>query len=194
MGFGFLVALLAVTSGFALAIFLRSLPPHWQAPGLGLILIPKTAGMLATLFGLQRWLPRGLLASLIAETYLILPYAVLILFVQLLAINPELVAAARGLGASSWQIFRRITIPLSRPGLLTAFEMTLIWGLGAFLGPLFLGGPGQTTLSIELHRQAFEYGRWPRAAAEAVGLLALLALTLLAGNVASRIDRPDRQS
>ena len=173
-GFGLVVAVVTVFIGYPVALFVRSLTPRWQSFALALVLIPKTAGVLATLFGLQRMLPRGLFAAIAAEVYLILPYAVLVLLVQLRSIDTTLVAAAHGLGASRWQAFRRITLPLSQPGLILAAELGLIWGLSAFLGPLFLGGPDEITLSVEVHRQAFEYGRWPRAAAGAVSLLVLI--------------------
>jgi len=185
-GFGFVVAALVVALAFSLALFARSLPGRWQAVAIMLILIPKTAGLLATLFGLQRWLARGVFAAALAEVYLILPYAVLVLYVQLRAIPPDLIAAASGLGANGWQTFWRVTLPLSKRGLLVAFQMSALWGLGAFLGPLFLGGPQETTLSVELHRQAFEYGRWPRAAAEAVVLLLLLTMAVVVGRLPSR--------
>lgn len=178
--FAVAVAVTTLVVGYPLALFVRSLTPRRQSLALALILLPKTAGMLATLFGLQRMLPRGLFAAVVAEVYLILPYAVLVLVVQLRAIDPALTAAARGLGAGRWQAFHRITLPLSLPGVLLTAELGLMWGLAAFLGPLFLGGPAETTLSVEVHRQAFEYGRWPRAAADAVGLLVLTLAALLA--------------
>ena len=99
------------------------------------------------------------------------------------------VAAARGLGASAWQTFRRVTLPLSVPGLVLAGELALVWGLGAFLGPLFLGGPAEITLSVEVHRQAFEYGRWPRAAALGVVLIGTTGGCLAAYAVLTRRGR-----
>jgi ABC-type spermidine/putrescine transport system permease subunit I len=69
-------------------------------------------------------------------------------------------------------VFWRVTLPLSAPGLVLAGQLALVWGVGAFLGPLLLGGPPEATLSVEVHRQAFEYGRWPHAAAQAVLLVA----------------------
>ena len=52
-----------------------------------------------------------------------------------------LAPAARGLGASPWQTFRRVTLPLLAPGLAIAVQLTLAWALGAFIGPLLLGSP-----------------------------------------------------
>jgi ABC-type spermidine/putrescine transport system permease subunit I len=55
-----------------------------------------------------------------------------------------------------------------------------VWALGAFVGPLLLGGPGEITLAVEVHRQAVENNRWPAGAAVAVVLIATLAATLAA--------------
>jgi ABC-type spermidine/putrescine transport system permease subunit I len=187
--FGAATATLATGVAFPLALVLRTFPPRRQAVALAAILVPKTAGLLATMFGLQRLLPRGTLASLVAEAYLVLPYAVLVLAAHLATLDPTWEQAARGLGASRRDVFLRITWPLARPGVALAFELALMWGLGAFLGPLFLGGPDQTTLSVEIHHQAFDYGRWPRAAALAVELLALAALAVAAALVLPRTRR-----
>jgi ABC-type spermidine/putrescine transport system permease subunit I len=174
------VSLVSVTLSYGIALFSCSLSRSQQFLTLALVFLPKTGGLLATLFGLQRLLPRGWWAALVTEVYFILPYTALVVALQLRAIEPHLVAAARGLGASRWQAYRKITLPLSWPGLRVALQLSFLWGLGAFLGPLFLGGPDETTLAVELHRQAFDYNRWPRAAAEAVSLL-VLAFTVVAG-------------
>lgn len=178
--FGGTVTLLTFLAGYPLALFLWSLPRRQQTLALAMVLLPKAAGLLATMFGLQRWLPRGFWAAVIGEVYLILPYAVLVLFAQLRAMDDQWILAARGLGASRFQVFRRVIWPLSLPGVLLAAILAMIWGVGGFLGPLFLGTPAQSTLSVELYRQAFEYSRWPRAASEAIGLLALTVLLVLA--------------
>jgi ABC-type spermidine/putrescine transport system permease subunit I len=211
--FGTGVAGLTVLVAFPLALFVRSLSSPWRQIALAGILLPKLASVLVVLFGLQRLLGdagpinrllvvvgvtdepfrlvRGVFGAVVGEVFLILPYAVLVLFVQLLSIDPTLEVAARGLGASSWQVFRRITLPLSRPGLVLAGELGLVWGMGAFLGPLLLGGPEEMTLSVEVHRQAFEYGRWPRAAAEAALLVALVGVCLAGYSLLTRrVRRP----
>lgn len=177
LALGLTIGILVPLTAFPLALFVRSLPRRWRPLALALILFPKTAGLLAVLFGLQRWLPRGFAGATAAELFLIAPYATLAMWVQLRAHDPTLLEAARGLGASRTRAFFRITLPLSLPGLNLAFQLGLIWGLGAFLGPLFLGTPTETTLCLESHRQAFEYGNWPRAAALALELLLLLAVS-----------------
>lgn len=209
--FGSVVAFVVVLVAYPLALFMRSLQSPWRQIALASVLLPKLASVLVILFGLQQLLGdagpinrlllvmglteeplrlvRGPVGAIVGEVFLILPYAVLVLFVQLLRIDPTLEAAACGLGASRWQVFWRITLPLSMPGLILATQLALIWGMGAILGPLLLGGPEETTLSVEIHRQAFEYGRWPRAAALAVLLLISLGVCLTGYSLLTRFAR-----
>jgi ABC-type spermidine/putrescine transport system permease subunit I len=72
------------------------------------------------------------------------------------------------------------------PGLVLAGQLGLMWGAGAFLGPVLLGNPADHTLSVEVHRQALEYGRWPRSAADAVLLLAGVGVALGAYSTLTR--------
>src|SRR5262249_4005919 len=154
------------------------------------VLLPKLASVLVIVYGLQLVLSgtgpvnegllalglidvplmlfRNLTGVVIGETYLILPYAVLVLVVGLSRIDPALTAAARGLGATPWQAFRRVTWPLSLPALAAAGQLSLIWALAALLGPMLLGSPQEMTLAVEVQRQALENNNWPRGAATAV--------------------------
>jgi ABC-type spermidine/putrescine transport system permease subunit I len=183
------ITLVVLFIAYLLALFIHGLPPRQKSLALAAVVLPKLASMLVAVCGLQALLSgsgpvNGLLLALgvaeplpltrnlagvvIGETYLLLPYAVLLLVVALGRIDPALGAAARGLGASPWQTFRRVTLPLLLPGLAAAGQLTLIWALGAFVGPLLLGGPGQITLAVEVQRQAVENNRWPASAAVAV--------------------------
>ncbi len=200
--FGLEIASLAVLLGFPVALYLRSLRPRWRNLALGAVLLPKVASTLVILFGLQRILGnsgpinqileylgiveepiqlyRNHFGALLGELYLVLPLSILVMAIQLLSVDSILEAAARGLGASSWQVFRHVTLPLALPGIFLAGELALIWGLGAFLGPLFLGSPEEATLSLEFFHQSFELLAWPRGAVMGTILL-LLVLTSLMG-------------
>jgi ABC-type spermidine/putrescine transport system permease subunit I len=193
------ITLLTLPLAYLLALFIHSLPPHPKALAIAAVLLPKLCNLLVLIYGLQLVLSgagpisrlmvglglshepvllyRNLAGMVAGETYLLLPYAVLLILAGLARVDPTLVSAARGLGAGPWQAFWRVTWPLSRPGLLAAGQLTLLWALAAVLGPLLLGSPQETTLGVEVQRQALEYHRWPRAAAVAV----LLVLLLLAG-------------
>lgn len=186
VAFGVAVASLALLLAYPLALFVHSLRGGWRWLALSAVLLPKFASALVILFGIRQMLGRGLGTAVLAESLLILPYAVLVLFVQLGRIDPSLAPAARGLGATQWQIFARVTLPLSLPGTALAGQLSLLWGMGAFLGPMLLGGPDETTLAVEVHQQALEYGRWPRAAALAVLLSAAVGACLLLTSLLTR--------
>ncbi|MGE3805200.1 MAG: ABC transporter permease, partial [Gemmataceae bacterium] len=125
----------------------------------------------------------------IGEVYLILPYAVLVLVSALDRIDASLVPAARGLGASPWQAFWRVTLPLSAPGIALAALLSLIWALGAFAGPVLLGSPEELTLAVEVQRQTFENLNWPRGAATAVLMLLTLCACLALYQVPAKFLR-----
>lgn len=184
------VAALSLLIGYPLALFIQSLPRRAKALALGIVILPKLANVFIVLYGINLllgntgpvnrslvWLGlihepllmvHNLIGVVIAETYLILPYAVLVLVPTFDRIDPTLTAAARGLGAGVLAAFRRVTLPLSLPGVVVAGQLCLIWALGAFVGPVLLGGANQTTLSVWVQRQGIEYSDWPRAAATAV--------------------------
>jgi len=193
---GATVASLSLLIGYPLALFIHSLPRRLKVLSLGIVILPKLANVFIVLYGVNLllsnsgpvnrvlvWLgliqetlllTHNLIGVLIAETYLILPYAVLILVPTFDRIDPTLAIAARGLGASRWLAFRRVTLPLSLPGVAVAGQLCLIWSLGAFVGPILLGSPDQWTLSVDVERRVSVYSDWPRAAASAV--LTLLAV------------------
>ncbi|MFQ3649735.1 MAG: ABC transporter permease subunit [Gemmataceae bacterium] len=173
------MTLLTLSVAYPLALWVQGLPAGQRHVALGLIVLPKLCNVLAVLFGLRLLLPRGLIGVLLAEVYLLIPYAVILIVAGLGRIDPVLHEAARTLGASPWQTFWQVTWPLSRPGLWAATQLTLIWSLAALLGPLLFGDAEQTTLAIEIQKQATEYHRWPRAAALAVLLLGLIALPIV---------------
>jgi ABC-type spermidine/putrescine transport system permease subunit I len=198
VGLGVGVAALSVLIGYPLAFYIHTLPPRRRLLALAAVVLPKLANVFVVLYGVNlllgnagpvnrslRWLgviadplplTHNLAGVVIAETYLILPWAVLVLVPAFDRIDPNLVPAARGLGATRWQAFRRVTVPLSLPGVAVAGQLCLIWALGAFVGPVLLGGPEQTTLAVQVQRRGLEYGDWPRAAAAAVLSLVTLGV------------------
>ncbi|OWK46730.1 ABC transporter permease [Fimbriiglobus ruber] len=199
---GVAVATLSVLVGYPLALFIHTLRPLAKRLALAAVILPKLANVFVVLYGVSLllgnsgplnqgllWLgltrepillSHSLAGVLIAETYLIMPYAVLILVPAFDRIDPILLAAARGLGAGSWTTFRRVTLPLSLPGVAVAGQLCLIWALGAFVGPLLLGGPEQTTLAVLVPRYGLEYGDWPTAAVTSVLSLLTIAVCVTA--------------
>ena len=117
-----------------------------------------------------------------------LGFSTIILLSSLSSIPTNVVDAARIDGATSWQIFRRITLPLISPTVFFLSIITMIGALQAFASIFALsggsGGPeyATTTLLFLIYETAFQYYHFSYAAAMAFLLvLLILALTLLQG-------------
>ena len=79
-------------------------------------------------------------AVLLVLGYIWLPFVALPIFVSLESLDRRLLEAASDLGASRWQAFLRITLPLSAPGVAAAFLFVFIPTLGEFITPSLVGG------------------------------------------------------
>jgi putative spermidine/putrescine transport system permease protein len=122
----------------------------------------------------------------IGMVHYMLPYAILPLYANMRDIDRRCITAARGLGASRLQAFRRIFLPLSLPGIVAATALVLVYSLGFFIIPAILGG-GKTLMIAEyIWLQISELLNWGRGTMLAVVLLATVfallgAVTWLVG-------------
>ena len=209
--FGVAVALATVTIAYPMAFLISRLPGKWKLAAVTVVTLPKLANVLVVIYGLKLLmgtnglvnqlmqafglikspaeLLHNLTGAMVGETYLILPYAVLILIVTLDRIDPSLAQAARGLGAGPWRTFWRITFPLSLPGVALVFFLSLIFAFGAFVSPYLMGSPEELTLAVDVQKQTFENLNWPRGAAEAVIMLATLIVIALVWQVRTLVSR-----
>jgi thiamine transport system permease protein len=92
-------------------------------------------------------------------------------------LNPDLMRAARMLGASPWQTFRKITLPLLMPAIGSSALLVFIFCFTSFGVVLILGGPGYATLEVEIYRQSIQLFNLPVAAA--LSLIQILVNFLL---------------
>src|SRR6266508_4677375 len=79
-------------------------------------------------------------AVMLVLGYIWLPFVALPIFVSLESLDRRLLEAATDLGASRLQAFRRVTLPLSLPGIMAAFLFVFIPTLGEFITPSLVGG------------------------------------------------------
>src|SRR2546427_1352939 len=79
-------------------------------------------------------------AVMLVLGYIWLPFVALPIFVSLESLDRRLLEAASDLGASRLQSFRRVTLPLSMPGVVAAFLFVFIPTLGEFVTPSLVGG------------------------------------------------------
>jgi len=86
--------------------------------------------------------------------------------------------AAQTMGATSFQTFRRITIPLAKRGIMGALVLSISAGVGTFTLPLFLAGPYNNWLSNKIFREYTPFGNFPMASALGV-ILTLVSFLFL---------------
>jgi ABC-type spermidine/putrescine transport system permease subunit I len=118
------------------------------------------------------------LATEIAMTHILLPYMILPIANALRQIDPSLVRAASGLGATPWSTFLQVILPLSMPGVAAGVLLVFVLSLGFYITPAMVGGPRDVTLSM-LIAQSVDQLNWAYAATLAAVLLAT-ALALIA--------------
>ena len=99
--------------------------------------------------------------------------------------GPELEDAARGLGASPFQTFVQVTLPLSLPGALSGAVLVFMVSLGSYATPALVGGARIRVMVTEIYTQATTVFNWPLAASLSLSLLALaLVLATLSRKLA----------
>jgi len=123
-------------------------------------------------------------AVVIGSLHVFFPLMVLPLSSALGKIDPRLEDAARTLGAGSWRIFRRITLPLSLPGLAVGCGLVFSLTAGSFVTPAILGGTGAQMLGMLVDQQILVVYDWPFGATVAT---VLVAIVLIANIVSNRV-------
>ena len=116
---------------------------------------------------------------LIGMSHILLPFMILPLYSVLCRIEPSLTSAAASLGAPPLRNFLRIYLPLSLPGLIAGTVLVFVIGLGYYITPALLGGPGDTMIAQLIEMQIADFGNWGLAGALAVILLLGTTTTLL---------------
>ena len=119
------------------------------------------------------------LAAYIGIVYAYLPFMILPLYATLVKMDLRLLEAAYDLGARPWKAFLKVTLPLSRSGIIAGCMLVMIPAVGEFVIPELLGGPDTLMIGRLLWAQFFNAGNWPMASAVAIVMLLLLMAPIL---------------
>jgi len=117
-------------------------------------------------------------AIVIGLVHSFVPYMILTCYLSLQAIDKSLFEAAKTLGASTWQVFWHVTLPLSMPGLIVGSVLIFVPVTGAFMEPRILGGKYGVTLGTVIEDQFTEVFNWPLGAALSFILLGIVLVIL----------------
>ncbi|MEI8169381.1 MAG: ABC transporter permease subunit [Rhodoferax sp.] len=110
--------------------------------------------------------------------YTYLPFMILPLYANLVKMDLRLLEAALDLGATPWQTFWRITVPLSKSGIIAGSMLVFIPCVGEFVIPELLGGPQTLMIGRVLWDEFFSNNDWPMAATVAVVMVLLIIVPL----------------
>ena len=113
-------------------------------------------------------------AMYVGIVYSYLPFMILPLYANLEKMDWQLLEAAEDLGCRPWQAFYKITLPLSRNGVLAGSMLVFIPAVGEFVIPALLGGPNALMIGRVLWDEFFSNRAWPVASAVAMLLLIIL--------------------
>lgn len=199
--FAVIVTLLSVTFGFPTAYLISRLPGRWSSLMLGLTTFPLLVNAVVRSYswmvvlgrnGLLNDLLRGIGLTKEPKMYLytegaviagmvqlFLPLMILSLYSTLSHLNPALEEAARGLGDGPWATFRKVTLPLSVPGLIVGSTLVFSASMTAYTTPALLGGSKVRVLATMVQYYASVSMNWPMATAIAVLMFALTLLFVL---------------
>jgi len=115
---------------------------------------------------------------ILGMSYTYLPFMILPLYSNLAKMDLRLLEAAADLGASAWTAFWRITVPLSRAGIIAGAMLVFIPCVGEYVIPELLGGPQTQMIGRTLWDEFFSNNDWPMACAVAVTMVLLVIVPL----------------
>ncbi|MCC7634962.1 ABC transporter permease subunit [Stenotrophomonas rhizophila] len=199
-----IATVLTLLIGYPMAYVISRMPPAARNVAMMLVVLPSWTSFLIRVYawigildrnGLlnQLLLKIGLIdaplqilytptAAYIGIVYCYLPFMVLPLYANLVKLDHRLLEAAYDLGARPWQAFMRITLPLSRTGIIAGCMLVMIPAVGEFVIPEMLGGPDTLMIGRVLWGEFFNNRDWPTASAVAMVMLVLLLVPILLFN------------
>lgn len=211
LALGLIVVLATALIGYPLAYFLARTRSRLRPWLIIMVVFPLLLNMVVRSFGwivllanhglINDWLrameiierPIKLLFNfsglLIGLTHIFLPFMTLVLIGTIQNISRDVEDAAATLGATKREVFLKVTLPLSLPGLLSGAILVFVLTISALVTPRLLGGPTYQVMSTLIFDEFLKVLNWPRGAAMAFILTAIvLVLVWASGHLARRLS------
>lgn len=118
-------------------------------------------------------------AIFIGLIYTLLPFMILPLYAAIEKLDQRFIEASRDLGASRWLTFRKITIPLTMPGIVSGCMLVFLPALGMFYIPDILGGARTMLLGNYIRDQFLATRDLPMGAAASIAMTLIMGLMLV---------------
>ena len=196
----FVTTVATILMGYPIAWSIAKLPKKWQQPGLVIVMAPfwinflirsyawviilRSQGVINTILlklglittPLQMLYNEG--AVMLGMIYALLPFMVLPIYVSIEQLDRRLLEAAADLGAAPMTAFRKITLPLTMPGIAAGTILVFISSLGMFVVPDVMGGAKSALIGNLIQNQFLSARDWPFGSALSI-VLAVLSLVLI---------------
>jgi putative spermidine/putrescine transport system permease protein len=151
------------------AVLLSPLVVPGVAAGLGFLILAAALGLLRS---------RSVLIA--AHVALVLPFVVRSVWVSVRNLDPALERAAASLGATPWRVFRRVTLPLLRPGLFAGLLFAVVVSLNEFVMSLFISTRVTEILPVAMFTYVVNYTDPTIAALSSLYIVATFVVVWLA--------------
>jgi spermidine/putrescine transport system permease protein len=193
--------LLSLVICYPVAFWVSRLPDRWKSFVLFLITLPFFANLLIRVYA---WLlilrPTGFLntalksaglieaplpllfsdiAVAIGLVYILIPFMFLPIYASIERLDPALIQASQDLGASPFQTFRRVVLPLTLPGIVGGSIIVFIPALGNFVVPALLGGAKVLMTGNLIEQQFLDARNWPFGATLAMLVMAVILVLMM---------------
>lgn len=173
---------------FFYSLFLTPMMIVPAVVGLMFYLLFQSTGPINAHLGLPQtfaWLTdptRAMITIIVADTWQWTPLMFLMLLAGMMSVPPDQQMAARLLGASDWQVFRRVILPRMKSVIVIALVLRAVESFKIFdlVNIMTNGGPGVQTETISMLFYKVTFGEFEWAYVAAIGLVILVALSLLA--------------
>jgi len=148
--------MIATVLGVSAAVSLERFQFRRQQVVEGALLLPLVMpevmmGVALMLFFVTIKLPLSLVTVTLGHAAFNLPVVMVMVRARLRKLDPGLEEAARDLGATPWQAFQRVTLPLLMPAMIGAALMAFTISFDDFIVTFFTAGPGSTTLPLRVY-------------------------------------------
>jgi putrescine transport system permease protein len=204
MYYAAITTVICLVIGYPFAYFMARSPAAWRPALLMMVMLPFWTSLLLRVFA---W--KGLLANngvindvllgigvidaplkmmntsfslVIGMVYAYLPFMILPLYANLVKLDLRLLEAAADLGARPLTAFWKVTVPLSKAGIIAGSMLVFIPCIGEFVIPELLGGPSTLMIGRVLWDEFFSNNDWAMASAVAVVMILLIIVPLAVFN------------
>jgi len=210
-----MTVLACLALGFPVARYIVAADSRWRGVVLMCVLSPLMVSAIGRIFG---WIalfgpgsliaqlmtthfgsrPTGLLyteaAMVIGLTNLLLPFMVLSVAASRAHLDPQVLKAARSLGASPFAVFRQVELPLTLPGLVGGGLIVFSLAIGNFVTAALLGGSGRDVVAYHVYLDILVYFEDRRGTALAMLLLVADVLLIAAAIRITRRATPEERT